>query len=320
MIDLSPILAAARLAADLTRRVQKLHLDGSDKGGGHDPVTIADYGSQAVLLRAISHAFPNDAVLAEESGEQFAALVAEPQRAIIVRIVAEVLGEPVSEADLVRWLDWGRGRDAARTWVIDPVDGTKGFLAGRRYSIAIAPLEHGIPTAGVLASPGYGTPDGLGLLFYAQAGVCYVEPISGGAARQTRVSTRTAPADWHIVESVERAHAHLERMHSVYTALGSSLANVESIDSQDKYAMIAAGDADLMLRLPRDQESRHKIWDHAAGWAIVTAAGGTVTDVDGTPLDFSCGANLPNQGMIVSNGSAHDRVISVVQGILAGRG
>ncbi len=312
MIDLSPILAAARLAADLTRRVQHLHLNSSDKGGGHDPVTIADYGSQAVLLRAISRVFPNDAVLAEESGEQFAALVAEAQRAIIVQIVADVLCEPVTEADLVTWLDWGRGRDAARTWVIDPVDGTKGFLAGRRYSIAIAPLEHGIPAAGVLASPGYGA----GLLFYAQNGVCHVEPISGGAARQTRVSARTAPADWCIVESVERAHAHLERMHSVYTALGSALSNVESIDSQDKYAMIAAGDADLMLRLPRDQESRHKIWDHAAGWAIVTAAGGMVTDVDGSPLDFTRGANLPNQGMIVSNGSAHDRVIETVQRVL----
>ncbi len=316
MIDLSPILSAARLAADLTRRVQQLHLGGSDKGGGHDPVTIADYGSQALLLRTISRAYPNDAVLAEESGEQFAALVAESQRQTIVRIVADVLGDPVTEADLITWLDWGRGRDAARTWIIDPVDGTKGFLAGRRYSIAIAPLEHGIPAAGVLASPGYGS----GLLFYAQGGTGYIEPLSGGAARQTRVSQRTDPADWRIVESVERAHAHLERMHTVYTSLGSSLSNVESIDSQDKYAMIAAGDADLMLRLPRDQESNHKIWDHAAGYAIVTAAGGIVTDVDGTPLNFSRGTNLPNQGMIVSNGSAHDRVVRVVQEILSGRG
>ena len=319
MIDLSPVLSAARLAADLTRRVQRLHLNGSDKGGGHDPVTIADYGSQAILLRTISRAYPNDGVLAEESGEQFAALVDESQRAMIVRLVGDVIGEPVTEAELVTWLDWGRGRDSARMWVIDPVDGTKGFLAGRRYSIAIAPLENGIPAAGVLASPGYGSVDGLGLLFYAQGGLCLIEPISGGTARRAHVSKRSDPAEWRVVESVERAHAHLERMHNVYRALGVPQDHVESIDSQDKYAMIAAGDADLMLRLPRDQEYGHKIWDHAAGWSLVTTAGGTVTDVDGTPLDFSRGSELPNAGMIVTNGSAHDRVVAVVQGILSAR-
>ncbi|MCC6804032.1 MAG: hypothetical protein IT319_14210, partial [Anaerolineae bacterium] len=53
MIDLKPIFAAVRQAADLTRRVQQIHLAHSEKAG-KEPVTIADYGSQAILCRAIS--------------------------------------------------------------------------------------------------------------------------------------------------------------------------------------------------------------------------------------------------------------------------
>ncbi len=315
MLDLKPILFAARQAATLTRRVQQLHLSSSAKGV-NDPVTIADYGSQALILRAISQAYPNDAVLAEEQAAQFASLVSDDQRATVVQLVSDVIGEPISEAQLIAWLDWGHGRDADRTWLIDPIDGTKGFIAGRRYSIAIAPLEGGMPIAGVLASPGYPTQDGLGLLFYAQTSAAYVEQMRGGKASRIAVSTRTNPTQFQVVESVERAHAHLERMKQVYQALGVPEKHVEGVDSQDKYAMLACGDADLYLRLPRELIPSHKVWDHAAGAALIRAAGGVVTDIDGSHLDFSDGDTLKNLGMIVSNGQAHDRIVEIVQAVL----
>lgn len=318
MINLKPILAAARQAADLTRRVQQLHLANSNKGE-NDPVTIADYGSQAIILRAIAAAYPDDAVMAEEQGEQFLSLVGDEQRAAVVQLVGDVLGEPISEAQLVAWLDHGHGRDAARVWVIDPIDGTKGFIAGRRYSIAIGALEGGMPSAGVLASPGYPTSDGLGLLFHAQRSAAYVENMGGkGGASRIMVSARKQAKQFKVVESVERAHAHLELMKTVYTAAGIKSSQVEGVDSQDKYVMIACGDADLYLRLPREGKSSygHKSWDHAAGTAIIRAAGGVVTDIDGSPLDFSQGSTLPNLGMIVSNGQIHDKIVDLVQEIM----
>jgi 3'(2'), 5'-bisphosphate nucleotidase len=315
MLDLSPILSAARQAADLTRRVQGLHLANSAKGD-NDPVTIADYGAQALILRALSAAYPHDAVLAEEQGAQFLSLVSDQQRATVVELVGDVLHETVDEAQLVAWLDWGFGRDAERTWLIDPIDGTKGFIAGRRYSIAIAPLEGGLPVAGILASPGYPTQDGSGLLFYAQGSAAYVEAMRGGKAGRIAVSTRSKPSTLYVVESVERAHAHLERMKTVYQAAGILEKQVEGVDSQDKYAMIACGDADLYLRLPRDNKPAHKVWDHAAGAALIRAAGGVVTDIDGSNLDFSGGELLNNLGMIVSNGHIHDRIVEVVQDVL----
>ena len=316
MIDLKPVFAAVRQAADLTRRVQQIHLAHSQKAG-REPVTIADYGAQALVCRALSLAFPADAVLAEEHADQFSTLLPDDQRAEITRLVGDVLGEAVTEAQITGWLDYGRGIEAERTWLIDPVDGTKGFIAMRRYSIAVALLDGGLPVAGVLGSPGYPTADGRGLLFHAQRGAATVEFISGGKPNRIAVSARSKPSTLKVVQSVERDHAHLELMAQIYGQLGISEAQVEGIDSQDKYAMIACGDADLMLRLPREEVPQHRAWDHAAGAALVQAAGGVVTDVDGSPLDFSTGAILTNNtGMVVTNGAIHDRVLEVVQGLV----
>jgi 3'(2'), 5'-bisphosphate nucleotidase len=93
---------------------------------------------------------------------------------------------------------------------------------------------------------------------------------------------------------------------------------VERVDSQEKYARIAAGDGELYLRLPRVNSTRgHSTWDHAAGAALLYAAGGTVTDIDGTPLDFTTGRELSNnQGMIVSNGRFHDKILDAVRIVL----
>lgn len=316
MIDLKPMFAAVRQAADLTRRVQQIHLAHSQKVG-REPVTIADYGSQAILCRAISQSFPNDAVLAEEHANQFTELLPQEQRDEIVKLVGAVLGESVTEAQVKAWLDHGRGTETERTWLIDPVDGTKGFIAMRRYSIAVALLDRGLPIAGILGSPGYPSPDGRGLLFYAQRGAAHAELISGSKPSRIAVSSRTKPSTLKVVQSVERDHAHLELMAKIYTQLGISEAQVEGIDSQDKYAMIACGDADLMLRLPREEKPSHRAWDHGAGLALVQAAGGVVTDVDGSPLDFTTGAILThNTGMVASNGQIHERVLEVVQAAL----
>lgn len=309
MLDLTPILDAVRLAADLTRHVQQLHLAGSEKTG-QEPVTIADYGSQAILCRAINRAYPDDAVLAEERADQFVTLVSTPDRAHIIQLVGNVLGETVAETDLVTWLEHGRGKEAERTWVIDPVDGTKGFIAMRRYAIAVGALEGGLPVAGVIGSPGYND----GLLFHAQGGAAYMQHLSGGKIHRIAVSNTSKNAlNPHVVESAEDSHADHDGLLQILTAAGITSPVLERIDSQDKYAMVACGDADLYLRLPREAKPKHKVWDHIGGTALVQAAGGMVTDLDGSPLDFSLGAILSrNKGMVVSNGHLHERILEAL--------
>jgi 3'(2'), 5'-bisphosphate nucleotidase len=309
MLDLTPIFDAVRLAADLTRRVQQLHIAGSEKTG-REPVTIADYGSQAILCRAISRAFPDDAVLAEERADQFVSLVSEENRAHITQLVSAVVGESVIETDMIAWLEHGREKQTERTWVIDPIDGTKGFIAMRRYAIALGVLEDGVPVAGVIGSPGYNE----GLLFHAQGGAAYVQHLSGGSIKRIAVSNTAKDAkDPHVVESAEDSHADHDGLLHVLAAAGITSPIVERIDSQDKYAMVACGDADLYLRLPREVKPKHKVWDHIGGAVLVQAAGGMVTDLDGSPLDFSLGAILArNRGMVVSNGKIHERILEAL--------
>jgi 3'(2'), 5'-bisphosphate nucleotidase len=293
-----------------------LHFTAGSKAG-YEPVTISDYGSQAILCRALAAAYPADGVIAEESATQFMELVSDADRAQVTALVGDVIGEAITEAHIARWLDHGRERDAARQWLIDPVDGTKGYIANRRYSIAIGAVERGTVKAGVLATPGYPTAQGTGRLFYGQAGAAYSEPMHagaapGGAARVT-VAARQDAGTWLFAESVESAHVRRDRLSAVYDALGLRPEQIVQVDSQDKYAMVACGDADAYIRFGFASGSRHRAWDHAAGTAIVEAAGGRISDVDGSPLDFSTGATLTrNQGMVVTSAAIHEAVLRAI--------
>jgi 3'(2'), 5'-bisphosphate nucleotidase len=88
------------------------------------------------------------------------------------------------------------------------------------------------------------------------------------------------------------------------------------IDSQAKYAIVAKGNAEIYLRLPRPgTDYTERIWDHAAGALAVTAAGGTVTDMYGRPLDFTHGPLLKeNTGVVATNGPVHDDVVAALTG------
>ena len=123
-------------------------------------------------------------------------------------------------------------------------------------------------------------------------------------------------ADARFCESVEKAHTSQSHSAQVAELLGIS-APPFRIDSQCKYAAVARGDAAVYLRLPTRPGYVEKVWDHAAGVAVVTEAGGTVTDVDGKPLDFSLGRGLTqNKGVIVTNGRFHDEVVAAVKQVL----
>ncbi len=311
MTDFAPILLAVRQAALLCRRVQEMHVVKSDKGI-NDPVTIADYGAQVILARAIGTAYPDDAIIAEEQSRQFLELVAEPHRLITAKLLTVVLGEDMTEADMVRWLDHGQGKATERTWVIDPVDGTKGFIANRHYAIGVGVLRDGIPTEGVIGAPGHDANYVHGTLFYTEYGVAYSEPMNGGPRYAIHVSEREEVANFRLVESVESAHRDADWIARSRLTAGIRAAPLKDIDSMEKYGLVADGEADLYLRLPRDAGTKHRVWDHAPGVALVQTAGGVCTDLDGSPLDFAHGRALANRGLIISNGRAHNRIVRAV--------
>lgn len=314
MTDFTPILQAARQAVQVCQLVQQKHIVHSEKAG-REPVTLADYGSQAVVCRAIQQHFPDYAIIAEESGKDFRELLTDEQRVEISTIIGDVLGETVSAEQVANWLDHGKNAQHEFTWVIDPIDGTKGFLDLRHYVVAIGLLQNRQPVGGILAAPEY---PGGGALLYAFDDKAYKEPINGGEAQQIRVSSQSDPAKLRALESVEKSHSSFDRMGKVRQYAGLLEDNIERMDSQEKYGRLADGLAEVYLRLPHlDSNRKHSIWDHAAGTALVVAAGGKVTDVDGSPLDYSEGTTLKNHGVVASNGPLHDKIIEALQQLAA---
>jgi 3'(2'), 5'-bisphosphate nucleotidase len=315
MQKFSAIVEAVEQAALLCQTVQDKFLKSTDKHG--EPVTIADYGSQALICRAIAQNFPDDGVLAEESGKEFMELIDDGQRQIIAEVISEILSETVTPQMVREWLDFGHGRTARYTWVIDPIDGTKGFINFRRYTIAVGYLDHGQPVAGIMGCPGYPHRDNMemtGYIFYNETGQTYVKKLRTAHSEATRVSANTLSDEIRILESYEREHVDHDLMGKVYEEAGIAHPAIVGVDGQDKYGMLAFGDGELYLRIPPKKGYRQKVWDHAAGVAVLQGAGGTVTDIDGSPLDFSLGRKLENNKMIVAtNGIIHESILAALR-------
>jgi 3'(2'), 5'-bisphosphate nucleotidase len=108
-------------------------------------------------------------------------------------------------------------------------------------------------------------------------------------------------------------------MGQLAASLGVRAAPV-GLDSQAKYAVLAGGHGDVLLRLlsPKKPDYRECIWDQAAGSLIVEEAGGRVTDLDGRPLDFSRGTRLEaNRGLCATNGALHEAMLSALAAMSA---
>jgi 3'(2'), 5'-bisphosphate nucleotidase len=308
-------MAAVRQAAQLCETVRQALVPEAIEKNDKSPVTVADFGAQALICRALAEAFPQDPVV----GEEDAADLRQPEMTgPLATVTAQVQNhiETATTEDVLAWIDHGNGAVAPRYWTLDPIDGTKGFLRGDQYAIALALVEDGDLKVGVLGCP-YLSFDGgkRGLLFVAVRGEgAIMMPLAGGDAQPLRVVQDPQSDQFRFVESVESAHGNQSQQSAMAQAVGIQSPSMR-MDSQAKYAAVAAGQAALYLRLPspKTPNYREKIWDHAAGTLVVQEAGGCVTDRHGNPLDFGKAARFENnQGVVVSNGLLHPRVIAAL--------
>jgi len=309
--------AAALLCEDVRREMVGQSLTKEDRS----PVTVADFGAQAIVCRDLARELPADSVV----GEEDSAVLRRPENAAALASVAQYVGRQIEGAtpnDVCAWIDLGNGTVGPRFWTLDPIDGTKGFLRGDQYAVALALIEGGDLRVGVLACPYYpldaAHPDGpRGLLFSAVRGEgAWVEPLANAAQEpdggtRLQVVQDESSAFFRLVESVESRHGHHSLQEIVAEAIGIRREPMR-MDSQAKYGAVARADAALYLRLPspRTPDYRENIWDHAAGALIVEEAGGRVTDVRGQPLDFASAPRMErNRGVVVSNSKIHSQVL-----------
>jgi len=287
------------------------------------PVTVADFGAQAVVIAELLKAFPGEKVVGEEDASDLRTEAAAEIKDKVVRHVKAIMPDR-SEEQILAAIDHGtyEGGATGRHWTLDPIDGTKGFLRGQQYAVALALIEDGCVVLGVLGCPNLpldaARPDGVqGCLFIAvKSGGAVMRAVDGSAETAIAVTQTADPARASFCESVESGHSSHGHAAQIAGQLGVT-APPFRIDSQCKYAAVARGDASIYLRLPTRADYQEKIWDHAAGWMVVKEAGGEVTDVRGQPLDFSLGRTLRNnKGVVATNGKLHADVIAVVRKVL----
>ena len=225
---------------------------------------ILDHYARGVVARAKADASP--VTHADEDAE---ALIIARLRELAPDIPA-IAEEAMAAGEIPPTL-------GARFFLVDALDGTKEFLAGNgEFTVNIALIENGAPALGIVLAPA------LSVLFIGDARDGAFEiaapadsPLDFSGARAIRA--RPAPGDG-LVAAVSRthrdkkteeylAHYRIKRM----IASGSSL----------KFCMVAKGDADIYPRHGRTME-----WDTAAGHAVLQAAGGSVTKLDGSPFTY----------------------------------
>lgn len=315
-IAIQAVREAATLCKAVQAKISSSVLEKKDKS----PVTVADFGSQALVCRAIREAFPGDPIIAEEDSE---ALQSGDNMHLLEKVVAEVTAvrPGVDTQAVCNWIDYGGAQEYSdRFWTLDPIDGTKGFLRSQQYAIALALIVEGEIVVAALGCPNLSVEAGadeVGIIYTAVKGEgTFAVSLEGVRGEEpVRVSSTELSSQARFCESVESGHTSHNDSASVGEKLGITAEPVR-LDSQCKYAVVARGEADIYLRLPTRPGYVERIWDHAAGVLVVTEAGGKVTDINGKPLEFTHGAGLnENRGVIVTNGPLHEQVLDALNAV-----
>jgi len=313
-----------RRAAHVAERVQAemaaLNLTKSDLS----PVTVADYAAQALAAHALEEAYPSEPLVAEETSEELREN--EEVMDTVTRFVAEAVPGAGREA-VCGWIDRGAGAPTGRYWVMDPIDGTKGYLRGGQYAVALALIADGQVQLGVFGCPQLGAgcvpdPPGSGVLAVAARGQGAWQTLLHDEAgfEPMHVSGCTDPAQARLLRSFEAGHTNVSQVDALAAALRTQAEPV-LMDSMAKYAVLGAGNGELIVRLlsPKRPDYREKIWDQAAGSLIVEEAGGRITDLHGRALDFTQGRTLAkNRGILASNDRLHGAALEAIAQVADG--
>ncbi|MGH8589268.1 MAG: inositol monophosphatase family protein [Gammaproteobacteria bacterium] len=325
----APLLATARTAVAEAMRVARVIQRRVKETPGlvksdRSPVTVADFAVQALICLHLRARLGEFLLVGEESAGLLRSEAGAAVRDAVVAAVHMVWSE-ITPDQVLTAIDAGaHDAMAPAYWTLDPIDGTKGFLRGGQYAISLAFIEDAEVTVGVMGCPNlspdfgrsFADPDPVGLLYYAsRGGGAWVSAPDGATAGSQAVRCGTNKGPIRICESVESGHSKQDHTARVIAALGGA-GTPARLDSQCKYAVVARGQADAYLRLPTRADYVENIWDHAAGMLVAQEAGAEITDLDGRPLDFSCGTGLSrNRGIVCASPRFHARILEAIQAV-----
>ncbi len=273
------------------------------------PVTIYDFALQALFNMTLATYFPSDPIM----GEEKAAELKRPENSHFAGRVVEVVtsfAPDASKSEIYDAIDLSlsSGGKKGRFWVIDPIDGTKGFIGRGQYCPALALIEEGKPIFGALACPRlkagghFESEKGVILMAIKNRGTKAIH-LTSDMSHGVQVRALGKEEELIYCEPPSYVTRHSSTLAKKLVRLLHDRSRSLKLDGQVKYAAVALGLAPLYFRFPKKGRAAEKIWDHAAGALIVQEAGGKVTDLLGQSLDFGAGITLANNwGLIASSG------------------
>ena len=287
------------------------------------PVTLADMGIQAIAGALLERYFPEAVLVAEEDADY----LKTPEGAQDLEKVTGYVHSffPHARPDRVcQWIEKGRGKPSGSFWTLDPIDGTKGFLRGGQYATALAFVKDEQVELAAIGCPGLEFQGhkalGKGVGIFAVRGqgcrafsLNDIEDLKRWVRLEVSKCQEISKA--RVLDSFDPEHKNAEKDRRIREALGIKPEPIV-LDSMAKQVVLASGGAEIFFRtLPRKEPGhREKIWDVAAGALAIEEAGGRVTDLEGTELDFSAGITLArNPGLVATNGLLHEAVLGALR-------
>ncbi len=231
MTDHDLLALATTLAATAGEKILEVRARGfaTTSKADHSPVTEADHAAERIIAAGLRAVTPGIPVVAEE----------------------EIAAGRVAE-------------HADSFWLVDPIDGTREFAAGRDdFAVCIGLVRNGIPVLGVIGQPA------TGAIFSGLVGIGAWRRDANG---ERPISARVRP-DAGIAVVASRHYANDTKL-AAYLA-GFNIAGVKNMGSALKFTLLAQGEADLYPRFGRTME-----WDTAAAQAVLEAAGGAVLNYE----------------------------------------
>lgn len=268
--ELEEAARVAREAGEILLSIYATDFDVAYKGKS-DPVTDADRRANDFIVERLRTLYPDDGVVAEESANT------------------------------------GEAGTRGRVWYVDPLDGTKEFIAKNgEFSVMLGLAIDGAATLGVVFQP---VLDKLYLGVVGQGATLRV----GGETRQLEVSAASAPRELRLVVSRSHRSGSIDRLVERLGIRNEAKSGSVGL----KVGLIAEQQADLYVHV----SDKSSAWDACGPEAILRAAGGRFTDLAGDPYCYGAGEDLRNRrGILACNTAAFDAVLPVVRDIAAEAG
>ncbi|KAI3718809.1 hypothetical protein L6452_19693 [Arctium lappa] len=312
------------------------------------PVTIADFGVQALVSLELGKLFPSIPLVAEEDSAFLRSNNLVDSVVNVVSDKASPRDKALTQTDVLEAIDRGGkfGPNPATYWVLDPIDGTRGFVKGSEalYVVGLALVVEGQIVLGVMGCPNWQVDKSNKSTFKVQeyekdifsSGMIMIAHVGCGTWSKG-ISDLQNGMNWIkcLVDGYTLVHkgrfciSESQTWESLPLASSfGSTTNVDGVGDKEvlllptccgslcKYLMVASGRASVFIQRARDDRVI-KVWDHAVGVICVQEAGGKVTDWNGDQLDLAADqverkALFPPGGILVSNSSLHREILHII--------